>query len=321
MIRARVHTFACMGTTVTFRAPGVAVASVGGTATEDAFRGAEAWFREVEGVCNRFDPDSELCRLSARIGVPAAASPLLFHAVEFALALAEKTGGAFDPTVGQRMEGRGFDRSYLTGERVRIAVAAAYSASYRDVHLDPVARTITLARPLLLDLGATAKGLAIDLAARELACLGSFVIDAGGDLWMEGLGDDGVPWTAGIRDPFGSPDPIELLGVAGPAVCTSGDYERRGDNGESHLIDPRTPESALEVSSVTVTGPSAMVADGMATAVAVLGPEAGLALLEDEGLGGVIYTRRRKRFATGTIARTPALPARSGSATIATAHA
>lgn len=303
MMRARVHTFACMGTTVTFRAPGPAVARAGADATEELFARAEGWFRKVEHVCNRFDPDSELCRLSSRIGESTVVSPLLLGAVDFALALADKTDGAFDPTVGKRMEARGFDRSYLTGEQVRMQVDSDPAATYRDVLLDPATCTITLKRPLLLDLGATAKGLAVDLAARALGPLGSFMIDAGGDLWLQGTDDGGAPWMAGIRDPFGGPDPIELLEVGEPAVCSSGDYERSGPNGESHIIDPRSSNTLPTVSSVTVLGPSAMVADGLATAVAVLGPEAGIPLLEGEGFDGVIYTSARERYATTRLTR------------------
>jgi thiamine biosynthesis lipoprotein len=173
-----------MGTTVTLRAPRTAVELLGHDVTEHAFARAAAWFHMVESVCNRFDPASELSRLSTQPGVPTPASDLLFRSVDFALALAAQTGGAFDPTIGKRLEGLGFDRSYVTGDRVTTAIPSADDVSYRDVLLDPSTGTITLARPLLLDLGAIAKGLAIDLAARELAPLESFLIDAGGDLWL-----------------------------------------------------------------------------------------------------------------------------------------
>ena len=81
------------------------------------------------------------------------------------------------------------------------AIVSDAAVTYRDVALDPAGRTITLRRPLLLDLGAVAKGLAIDLAARELSPLNDFAIDAGGDLCVAGYNAAGQPWSIGIRHP------------------------------------------------------------------------------------------------------------------------
>ena len=94
-------------------------------------------FGEVEARCTRFDPGSEAMRLTARVGVPVAASAILFEAVRFAVAVAEATGGAFDPTVGHRLETRGFNRDYRTGRIVDSALDPAVPASYRDIRIDP----------------------------------------------------------------------------------------------------------------------------------------------------------------------------------------
>ena len=80
-----------------------------------------------------------------------------------------------------------FNCEYRTGRTVQTDVntgSAAGSVSYRDVLLNPDQRAITLLRPLVLDLGAVAKGLAIDMAARELGPLEDYAIDAGGDLYV-----------------------------------------------------------------------------------------------------------------------------------------
>src|SRR5262249_11484041 len=151
-------------------------------------------------------------------------------------------------------------------------------ATYRDVEPDDDTKTITLHRPLLLDLGAVAKGLAIDVAARELQPFENFAIDAGGDLYFGGHNADGRNWTVGIRHPRGD-GIIDCFQVSDVAVCTSGDYERTSAAGH-HLLDPRTGTEASLVASVTTIAPSAMLADTFATAAFVLGPTDGVELLE-----------------------------------------
>ena len=157
--------------------------------------------------------------------------------MQFALAVAEESGGAFDPTVGLDMEMRGFNREHRTHRIVRTAITALDTVSYRDVRLDPDRRTVTLLRPLMLDLGAVANGLAIDMAARELARFTNFAIDAGGDLFVGGCRPDGAPWTVGIRHPRRDRALIDAVRVSNCAVCTSGDYERRGagTDGRHHI--------------------------------------------------------------------------------------
>ena len=151
--------------------------------------------------------------------------------------------------------------------------------------------TITLRRPIVLDLGAVAKGLAIDLAAHELASFESACVDAGGDLFAWGRNRKGQPWRVGVQHPREPDAIVYLLDVGDQAVCTSGDYERRTDNGdEHHLIDPRGGAAVDALASVTVIAPTALAADGLATAAFILGPERGLRLLEAEGVAGVLVT-------------------------------
>lgn len=254
------------------------------------------WFHEVERRCSRFDDASELRQLCRHTGRPIPASELLFSAVQFAVALAEETDGAFDPAVGAAMERLGFDRHYATGARTAASGAAA-GGSWVDIELDPDARTITLHRPLLLDLAAVVKGLAIDLAAQELRPYRHFAIDAGGDLFVSGSSARQEPWSVGIRHPRHDREAIERLVVTDAAICTSGDYERVV-SGAHHLIDPRVQAPAGGMASATVIAPNAMLADALATAAFVLGPEAGISLLDRHGVQGVLYSTSLDRFAT-----------------------
>jgi thiamine biosynthesis lipoprotein len=278
-----------MGTVVTMEV----VPSGADQAVERAF----GWFREIERICSRFNPDSELMQLTAKAGTAMPASAILFEAVRFALRVAEATGGAFDPTVGRAMEVRGFNREYRTGAAIHSA-AADDTATWQDVELDEERRTIRLRRPLLLDLGAVAKGLAIDAAARELRPFTDFAVYAGGDVFLGGANPSGKPWRVGIRHPRVEGEIIDALMVSNQAMCTSGDYERPG-----HILDPRQGDEARPVASATVVAPTAMLADALATAAFVLGPEAGIELLTKMGVEGFIVTPGLERFETGGLRR------------------
>lgn len=300
MSHAYLHSVSVMGTVVTIQVVGHGADRREQLDRESAVERAIAWFHTLNDSCTRFDPASELSRLSTKIGAPVPASAIMFQVVQFALAVAEQTGGAFDPTVGLQMETHGFNEEFRSGTIVHTRLTNDGTVSYRDVHLDPVAKTITLWRPLLLDLGAVAKGLAIDMAARELEAFENFAIDAGGDLYLGGCNADGKPWSVGIRHPRDEHQLIDTLWVSNTAVCTSGDYERRsaGDDADHHIIDPRTGTSANALASVTVVAPSAMLADALGTAAFVLGPTDGLALLERHGVEGLLVTPTLERFMT-----------------------
>jgi thiamine biosynthesis lipoprotein len=289
-----------MGTVVTVQVVGHGASPRDQREREAGVRRALAWFHEANERCTRFDPRSEVNQLCARVGEPVPVSDLVFEAVRFALVVAEETGGAFDPTVGALMEARGFNREYRSGAAVRVATDTGTAATWRDVTIDEERRTVTLRSPLVLDLGGVVKGLAIDLAARELQPFHDFAIDAGGDLYLGGRNAAGESWTVGIRHPRERDQVLATLRVKDTAVCTSGDYERKvpGESGDHHIMDARAGTSATAIASATVIAPSAMVADAMSTAAFVLGPMEGLALLQRHGLEGLLVTPALERHAT-----------------------
>jgi len=266
---------------------------------------AYRWFAHVERACSRFEPDSEVSRLAHRTGVAVPVSPVLFQTVRFALALARETKGAFDPTVGALMERRGFDRSYRTGRCHRSAVDGAGRATYRDIELDDAAETIRLRRPLVIDLGAVAKGLAVDLAAKELrAVVRDFAIEAGGDVVVSGRNAAGGLWRVGIQHPRQPEATIAILEVTDTAVCTSGDYMRQASSqGEHHIVDPRSGVSPEETVSMTVVAPSAMLADALSTAAFVLGRDRGLRLVGEHRADGLAVSGGLQRTATPGLSR------------------
>jgi thiamine biosynthesis lipoprotein len=262
-------------------------------------------FHAVERVCSRFQADSELSQLTRQVGSPVQVTPLLFEALRFAWAMAESTDGAFDPTVGRQLEAHGFNRHYLTGEVRNADFDPATPVSYRDVTLDQQARTVCLHKPLVIDLGAVAKGLAIDLAAGELAAYAGFVVDAGGDIYAGGCTEQDEPWRVGIRHPLRTAETFCTLHVTDGAVCTSGGYERtsRVQAGTHHLIDPRSGRSRLDMLSCTVVAPHAMLADAMSTAAFILGRNDGLAQVEAAGLHGLCIDADLQLHTTSEMAR------------------
>jgi thiamine biosynthesis lipoprotein len=239
-------------------------------------------------------------------------SALLFEVLQFALAVAAASDGAFDPTLGAIGEARGFDRHWRSGlpshapRETRDMGDEQRTIGWRAVVLDARQRTVMLRAPLLLDLGAVAKGLAIDLAARELAECENFAIDAGGDLYLGGSNGVGEPWSVGLRNPSSPETVFARLRVRNQSVCTSGDYARASSDGVStHLIDPTSGDAAsgdaasgdaasgdaaTRAISATVVAPQAMVADALATAAYIMGPTRGIALLEQHGVHGLIVS-------------------------------
>jgi FAD:protein FMN transferase len=289
------HAVAAMGTVVSVQVVGCAPTS----AKERVLRALE-WFAHVETTCSRFVPDSEVRRVCNTVGVFVPVSDVLFELLQFSVALAAATGGAFDPTVGGAMVTRGFDREWRHGHATAgippvggvtaDARAGDTQASWRDLELNVHTRALRLGRPLLLDLGAVAKGLALDLAAQDLADVEHFAIDAGGDLVLAGNNGAGAPWSVGVRHPRRPAHVLTTLQLSGCAVCTSGDYEKRTDAGDGHhLLDPRRQHrSATTAVSATVIAEHAMVADGLSTAAFVMGPTEGSALLQAHGVEGLL---------------------------------
>ena len=290
-----------MGTVVTIEVVGYDRSARARRTRELAIDRAFDWFERVESVCSRFDAGSELRRLCATRGVDVEVSPMLFEAIRFAVAVAEETHGAFDPTVGARMEARGFNRDYRSGAVVGSEVRTDESVSFSDVVLNESARSVRLERALLLDLGAVAKGLAIDMAVQELRPLANFVVDAGGDLYCGGHNAAEQPWTVGIRHPRESHALLTRVAITDAALCTSGDYERRvADDtaGEHHLLDPTTGASPRDVISASVIAPTAMVADALGTAAFVLGCTDGVALLKRHELRACLVDAQLVRNTT-----------------------
>lgn len=260
--------------------------AIANTAASEAF----AKVRQLNAVFSDYDPDSEarrLCTTSSE-GKPARVSDDLWRVLNRSLELSEKTGGAFDVTAGPLTKlWRNARRTKETPSEKSIAAAKA-KTGYSFVRLHPKTQSVELLKPdMQLDFGGIAKGYAVDEALKVLKKRGltRVLVDAGGNL---GLGDPppGKPgWRIGIAPPSPQKPPREYLWLSNVSLSTSGDLWQfaviKGVR-YSHLIDPITGRALTEHGSVTVIGPDGLNTDGVSSAIAILGPEKGLKLLEKE---------------------------------------
>jgi thiamine biosynthesis lipoprotein len=260
-----------------------------------ASRAAEAAFARVDelnAALSDYQPESELSRLSQRtldgpMAEPVRVSEALWHVLRQGQAIAERTGGAFDVTVGPYM--RLWRRARELGElptRERLEKTRA-SVGHSHVRLDPEHQTVQLTAPRMrLDVGGLALGYIADEAVAAAAAAGahSVLVDAGGEISVgePPPGKDG--WVVGIQS-LKNPDQTtgEFVKVRNACVTSSGDTRRFveiGGRRYSHIIDPRTGLGLTRRIGATVVAPDGMTADALDTAVCVLGPERGLELVE-----------------------------------------
>ena len=230
-------------------------------------RDAMQWVHDVERICSRFDPDSELSRLCAVVGEPVPVSPLLEHLLDLAVAVARTSDGAFDPTVG-----------------------SPPPATWQSVQIDREAHRVTLHHPCA-SIWAPSPRVCRRSHRAGTADLPDIAIDAGGDLYCRGHNLLGRPWSIGIRDPFVRGALLTRVSIDTGAICTSGSYERRTADGH-HLIDPATGRASQGLVSCTVVGESTAMADALATAAFILGRERGLPFLEAQGVDALLIDDR-----------------------------
>lgn len=238
----------------------------------------------VDLACSRFRPDSELMWVNARAGIAVQISPLLARSVRVALDAARRSNGCVDPTLGSQLRAAGYDRTFaLVVERGtwRFAPSSAPRAAWKDVHLDDEERELVVPEGVELDLGATAKALAADDAARALAtATGTGVlVSLGGDIAVAGDAPaDG--WSVRIADDHAAPvvERGPTVAIMNGGLATSSTTVRRWstDQGEAHhILDPRTGRPAITPwRTVTVAAATCVDANVAATAAIVLGEDA-----------------------------------------------
>ncbi len=261
--------------------------------------GIEAALNEVNALMSTYDPESELSRFNALDSTAAfQVSPPTAEVVRIAQTVSEQTGGAFDITVGPIVNAYGFGPEERTEAPTEEELAALYDrVGYEKLTLEE--GTLRKAQPdLYVDLSAVAKGYAVDAVAAYLEQQGvnDYLVEVGGEMRARGLNGSGDVWRVGIEKPMAEGRAMQrAVSLADAALATSGDYRNFYlVDGEpvSHTIDPRTGRPARHpLTAVSVVHEACAWADAYATALMVLGPEAGPAFAEQHDLAALFLVR------------------------------
>jgi FAD:protein FMN transferase len=290
-------------------------ALMGGTATvrfatekprseaEAAARAVEAEAERIEARYSRYRESSVVSEINRNAGrTPVAVDEETERLVRAALEVCRLTGGRFDPTVGVLRRVWNFGSRRVPEHEEVAALLPLVDAS----SLALADGTVFLRRAgMELDLGGVGKEHAVDRAAEVLLDRGidCAVVEFAGDVRTVGLRGDGRPWSVGVIDPEDRRScRFEVRLAGGGGVATSGRYERGFEVDGiwyHHLLDATTGWPVQGLASATVVGATTSEAGSFATAAFLLGPEAGLALLETApGIEGALITDSGEVLAT-----------------------
>jgi thiamine biosynthesis lipoprotein len=210
----------------------------------------DAVLRNIDNACSRFRDDSELSHVNRRAGRETRVSLLLARAITEGLRGARLTDGDVDPTVGTAMRLAGYDVDFASIAPVgdALQLSAQSIPGWETVRMNRATRSVLFPAGAELDLGATAKALAADLAAMSglmaLNGSGGVLVSLGGDIALAGTPPPGG-WTIQVSED--SNDPLdasaERIVLQGGAVATSSTRVRRWTRGGvelHHIIDPRS---------------------------------------------------------------------------------
>jgi thiamine biosynthesis lipoprotein len=239
----------------------------------------------LEAVLSRFDTNSQLSRLN-QDSILSQAHPALLGLVTQANQISSLTQGAFDISVkplvdlyqSRQDSDQGLPSSDLVQQTRQLVDYNAIQVSGDSIKFAKSQMTITL--------DGIAKGFIVDQGVSVLKYFGfdNVLVEAGGDLLASGQKEAQTPWNIGIQSPRKEKEGLlASFEVSNQAVATSGDYLQyySADMKNHHIIDPRSGYSAPELASASVLAPSGAQADALATALMVLGPDAGMQCLKN----------------------------------------
>jgi len=256
--------------------------------------GASRFIESADAALHRADRTSELGLLNGHAGEWVRVSSILLDAIEAAVTAAQITAGLVDPSLLRALERTGYasrgrrTRASLTRALARPVVrrpgAPSAGAEWQRIQIDRGRSAVRLPRGVRLDLGGSAKAMVVDAVAAMLAPFPSVAVDAGGDIRLAGLRP--APQSIAIAHPLVGGDPLAATINAG-AIATSGlgsGVWEVGCDFAHHLIDPaRAAPAWTGVIQATALAPTMLEATTLAKQAFLLGPHAGLAVLERHG--------------------------------------
>jgi len=268
------------------------VTAVGRASTSGLQEKIDRRLEEVNQSFSTYRDDSEINRFSRfrAVGEEFPVSRDFLRVMETAARVFALSGGAWDGTVRPLVDVWGFGPLPPVGEppdpgRIEALLA---DVGFDRIEIRPGA-LVKRQASVTLDLSSIAKGYGVDAVAEVIRGAGfrDFLVEIGGEVFGAGSRRDGRPWRVGINRPQADAAPDEIYRVAplrDAAFATSGDYRSffvRDGVRYSHILDPRTGRPVSNgVVGVSILAPDCTLADGLATAVMVMGAEAGVALLE-----------------------------------------
>jgi len=245
-------------------------------------------FQEIRRIEQRMSPwvdGSEVTRINRSAGREwVRVSPETWEVIKKSQEISEISEGGFDITIGplvqlwRKAREKGIPPSSEEVKKILPLV------NFKDLWVHPEKKVFLKKEGMAIDPGGIAKGYAVDRAFETLSSLGykNFIVNAGGDLRVGGL-KNYQPWSIGIQDPRSPEKIMARVSVSDSAVATSGDYEKffiHQGKRYHHILHPKSGFPPDGCQSVTILLKDAMMADALATAVFVLGPDKGFALCQ-----------------------------------------
>lgn len=260
---------------------------------------------EVNRQMSTYIPDSEISQFNQSQDTTWFAISADFAGVlQTATDLSNTASGALDITIGPLVNLWGFgpEKSAKVPSDAAIARARALSG-YQHLSVRNTPPAVKKALPgVYCDLSAIAKGFGVDKVASYLDGLGfkNYLVEIGGEVQAAGNSAHGRPWRIGIETPNATGDLQEIVALSNMAMATSGDYRNYFEKDGvrySHTIDPRTGKPIThKLASVTVLHPKCVYADGIATALNVMGPEIGYEFAVENELAVFMIIRSENGF-------------------------
>jgi thiamine biosynthesis lipoprotein len=261
---------------------------------------------QINQSMSTFRKESEISRFNrtTHTGKPFAVSPDFLKVMQVAGTIYDETGGAWDGTVLPLIELWGFGRSAPIDKMPSQAAIgkAMEDVGFRNIEVSADGFLKKRRPHVTVDLASIAKGYGVDSVAAVVRESGyrNYLVEIGGEVYAAGHKPDDQPWRVGINRPqkgVAATAVYEALNLEDRAMATSGDYrnyEEIGGRAYSHIIDPRSGYPIHNgVVSTSVIAPNCTLADGLATALMVMGPEAGIRLLNRlEKVEGLIIVRK-----------------------------